>query len=82
MVGRFGGEEFVVILPETKLDTAVNIAERIRKAIERSDFCGSKVTISGGVKEYNNEDVATLIQKADKNLYMAKETGRNKIIYK
>ena len=81
IAGRFGGEEFIIILPDTKLDTAVIIAERIRMAVEKNDFCGEKVTISGGVKEFNNEDVATLIQNADKNLYMAKETGRNKIIY-
>lgn len=81
MVGRFGGEEFIVILPETKLNTAVMIAEKIRKAIEKNNFCDIKVTISGGVKQLKNEDVISLIGGADKNLYMAKESGRNKIIY-
>lgn len=81
MAGRFGGEEFIVILPETKLETAIIIAERIRKAVEKNDFYGVKVTISGGVTQCTNEDVEALIENADKNLYMAKETGRNKIIY-
>lgn len=80
IAGRFGGEEFIVILPNTDLNTATNVAERIRKAIDKNDFQGVKVTISGGVNQYNNEDVFSLIEIADQKLYTAKKTGKNKII--
>lgn len=80
IAGRFGGEEFIVILPNTDLNTAANVAERIRQAIDKDDFHGAKVTISGGVNQYNNEDVFSLIEAADEKLYTAKKTGKNKII--
>lgn len=80
IAGRFGGEEFIVILPNTDLNTATNVAERVRQAIDREDFHGVKVTISGGVNQYNNEDVFTLIEVADQKLYTAKRLGKNKII--
>jgi len=86
MAARYGGEEFAVICPNyTKIETAL-LAEKIRQDIENyrlnveGKFIG--VTISGGVAESNmsmkSKDV--LIKKADKALYKAKETGRNKII--
>lgn len=80
IAGRFGGEEFIIILPNTDLNTATNIAERIRQEIDKNDFQGIKVTISGGVNQYNDEDVFTLIEIADQKLYTAKRTGKNKII--
>lgn len=82
-VGRYGGEEFIVILPNTDRQIATDIANRIRLHIMEYDFIdGLKITISGGVKEYEGEDILGFIRAADKNLYTAKYSGKNKIINK
>ena len=81
---RYGGEEFAIILPETKGMSAVIVAERIRAAFAAENFYPSpdeKVhkTISIGVTEYQNgEDEETLVSRADQNLYQAKEMGKNR----
>lgn len=90
VAGRYGGEEFIILLPDTTLEEANMVAERLRKAIESkkvdiSKLCADKkeinVTISLGVAHYDNNDYEkTLIKKADKALYKAKETGRNKVV--
>lgn len=81
-IGRFGGEEFIVIFNNTKLDEAIKISERIRKAIEQAEFFPSlKVTISGGIKEYYNESCKEIINSADDLLYKAKRLGKNRICY-
>jgi diguanylate cyclase (GGDEF)-like protein len=79
--GRYGGEEFLVILPQTELENACKTAERIQKAIESTQFddVRQKVTISGGVAEFQNETVLGFIDKADKLLYKAKRNGRNRV---
>ncbi len=82
VAGRYGGEEFVILLPFTKLEEAKMVAERLRKAveakkIETSDKKLINVTISLGVAEYKEKD---FIENADKALYKAKESGRNKVI--
>lgn len=80
-VGRYGGEEFVVVLPETDLAQARVSAERARGAVENIVFREEtlKVTISGGVAELERETALQLIEKADKLLYDAKEKGKNRI---
>ncbi len=87
IAARYGGEEFAIILPETDLDAAVQIADRLRIAIEEFPFSGQKeplhVTISLGVSMYDielDEDKKDLIEKTDKALYKAKETGRNRVV--
>lgn len=86
ILARYGGEEFCCLLPETKIKPASELAERIRKKTEDSIFTFGKteikMTVSGGVSEMQ-KDIATvdsMLEKADKALYKAKETGRNKII--
>ncbi len=81
--GRYGGEEFIIILPETNSKGATGLAEKIRKIIEKHDFgIDRKVTISLGVTSYKYGDtVDSLISRADKALYKAKEAGRNKVFY-
>ena len=80
-VGRYGGEEFLVVLPNTDAANGVFVADRIRKRIEDHDFGdGFCVTVSGGVKLYSGEDRSRLIEGADQNLYAAKESGRNRVI--
>lgn len=82
IAGRYGGEEFMVIFPNTDLETATKISERIRQAIESYSFIdGIKITISGGIKEYEREDMTELINLADKNLYKAKKNGKNQMVF-
>lgn len=80
---RFGGEEFVVFLPDTGLAAAAAAAERIRVGIENADFPhAGKVTISLGVAGFsdNENDVYTVLRKADLALYEAKRSGRNTVV--
>jgi diguanylate cyclase len=82
---RYGGEEFALILPETDLSAAITVAETIRESIERCSFqYGDKdvsVTISCGLAEVKGKDTLDKVfQRADKALYKAKETGRNRCI--
>lgn len=81
---RWGGEEFVVLLPETNLETAMIWAERARellasKLIESHDEQSLNVTASFGVMATcgENETVETLMEKVDKALYRAKESGKD-----
>ncbi len=86
-VGRYGGEEFIIILNNTDLSEALVYAERIRKEIEHlgkllaNRFPGLSLTVSAGVSQYqkNIKNRDALITKADKALYVAKKTGRNKV---
>lgn len=79
--GRFGGEEFMIIFPDTDIEKARLISERIRMAVERHMFTKNiKLTISGGICECKGENIEDLIHCADMNLYTAKKTGKNKII--
>lgn len=82
--GRFGGEEFVILLPGTGIDESVEIAETIRKRIEELEILAGghkiKVTVSIGVTAINRvdqEDLDYLINLADKAMYAAKNKGRN-----
>lgn len=80
---RWGGEEFIIILPNTSKETAVDVAGRIKNEIQNLpiDKIGG-VTCSFGVTSlYNNDDdINSLINRVDNLLYMAKNTGKNKII--
>lgn len=85
ILGRFGGEEFIVILPETDLSEAKQISERIRIAVsEEQIMCQTfniVVTISIGVTTWKaNDTYETLYRRADKGLYEAKYAGRNQMI--
>ena len=89
---RYGGEEFIILLPSTKLDDAFIVAERLRRTIENTkiDVPTEKgdgiaytlnVTISSGVYQYKETDTPQeFYQNADKALYVAKENGRNRVI--
>ncbi|MGE5676722.1 MAG: diguanylate cyclase [Pseudomonadota bacterium] len=80
-VGRYGGEEFLLIFPNTDKTNGILVADRVRKNIESFDFAdGLQVTVSGGVKEFHGEEYTALIEEADKNLYAAKALGRNRVI--
>ena len=84
-LSRYGGEEFALILPETGLSAAISVAETLRESIERCTFqYGEKsvpISISCGLAELKGRDtIDTLFKRADKALYKAKETGRNRCI--
>lgn len=77
---RYGGEEFLIILPETGNEFVEEIAERLRKAVEQADVDGLQVTISIGVASYPSCMVGNpkqFIEAADKAMYEAKNAGRN-----
>jgi diguanylate cyclase (GGDEF)-like protein/PAS domain S-box-containing protein len=82
LVGRYGGEEFCVVLSKLYLDKAAQIAERIRQAIEKKSCSGVKITVSLGVSslELNTNNPDELIDQADKALYAAKKSGRNRVV--
>ncbi|MEI7698955.1 MAG: diguanylate cyclase [Planctomycetia bacterium] len=82
IIGRYGGEEFVIICPDTDLDAAVRRAERLRQTIMKSSIGGTStlsVTSSFGVSTARSGDtVQSLLERADHCLYNAKATGRNR----
>jgi diguanylate cyclase (GGDEF)-like protein len=78
---RWGGEEFVLLLPETKLAAACKVAEKLRQDVERARFAEDvTITVSLGVTLHEpGEDVESLVKRADCALYQAKSTGRNRV---
>ena len=87
IVGRFGGEEFVIIAPETEKKGAYIFAEKIRKVIAKTKFMYKKtridITISAGVSERTETNsMQETLELADKRLYKAKNGGRNRVEFK
>lgn len=80
-LGRIGGEEFMILLPYTELDEAVDIAERIRNSVSEHTFDPvANVTVSMGVVQYKvDESIESFVKRVDIALYQAKELGRNRI---
>jgi len=82
LIGRYGGEEFLVILPNTTLNDAMLVSDRIRSGIEQAGIgAGIKVTISGGIVLCEQDSVDSIIRKADDRLFKAKRSGKNKIVF-
>ena len=87
-VGRYGGEEFIIVIPEASPDEAAIVGERIRVAVEKQYFegeedqPGGRVTISLGVATCMNNSLSEeeLIKEADKALYRAKGAGKNRVV--
>jgi len=82
-IARCGGEEFFVVLPQTNLDGALIMAERIRRGIEDSKEAGYSITVSIGtcMRQAQTESPASLISIADQALYRAKAAGRNQVCH-
>ena len=86
IVGRYGGEEFLVILPETDLEKASVVGEKLRKTIEAENFSYNdnaiQLTISLGITSYHDrKSIQDFIKAVDDNLYRAKADGKNRICY-
>ncbi len=88
LTARFGGEEFVILLPKTTVAGARSTAEKLREIIEQEEFigetasqAGGRLTISLGVAAYpdHTSDMEQLLDLADRALYQAKENGRNQV---
>ncbi|UTW48237.1 GGDEF domain-containing protein [Bacterioplanoides sp. SCSIO 12839] len=84
-IGRYGGEEFVMLMPETNAEEALAAMEKLRSKVENSPFNFRKervpITMSFGVSEFHPlEDGETVFERADKALYQAKAEGRNRCI--
>lgn len=87
IIGRFGGEEFIAVLPATNAVDALIPAERLQKAVRDEIFSDGKgghfnITLSIGISQFYDNDKKSddIIERADKALYHAKETGRNRIV--
>ncbi|MDB5916413.1 MAG: GGDEF-domain containing protein [Massilia sp.] len=83
--GRYGGEEFLLMLPETTMDEAMVLTERVRLSIENLSFDDIapqlRVTVSMGLAEFRSgEPIAQTVARADEALYLAKSGGRNRIV--
>jgi diguanylate cyclase (GGDEF)-like protein len=83
-IGRYGGEEFVVALPGVDERRAMQIAERIRGRLQQlasATAAGSLPTVSIGVASTRGEEAMdTLVKRADQAMYVAKKTGRNRVV--
>ena len=82
IVCRYGGEEFCILFPERDIEATREAGERIRVALSQIDFEGLSVTASIGVSsiEFGAETPQDLIEQADRSLYCAKRTGRNRVV--
>jgi len=79
---RFGGEEIIIIMPNTSKKHAFRLGEKIRQRIENFEFGSYSITVSVGVSEIedNINHYNELIEKADKALYCAKDNGKNRVV--
>ena len=91
IVARYGGEEIVIMTPNTPLQVAAVLAERLRDMVEKSAIVepdgnspdeAVRITVSIGVSSFNSskDDSGSLIENADRALYRAKQTGRNRVV--
>ena len=85
IVGRYGGEEFIIMLPQISIGASVTVAQNILEKLRKTPLEGIPLTISIGVAEGAlgknvQADFQSLIQKADKALYQAKALGRDRVV--
>ena len=85
VVSRYGGEEFVILLPKTSLDEAVQVLSRIRRSLTKKFFLHENkrllITFSAGVAQFQpGETPESIFKRADEALYRAKKGGKNQIL--
>ena len=76
-LGRYGGEEFIMLLPETEAPAALLVAERMREAVARGGACTASIGVSS--LQAGDRDLDALLARADAALYRAKAQGRNRV---
>jgi len=82
IIGRYGGDEFLIVCPETDLDGTISITEKLRTIVEAASFGSSgqiRMTISCGVTTWNGQTLSQIIEAVDQALYAAKKAGRNRV---
>jgi diguanylate cyclase (GGDEF)-like protein len=85
LVGRYGGEELLILMPETSIERAINVAERLRLNVAGYPIpsAGAEITITASIgvaaRDENTPDLETLIARADQAMYIAKHRGRNRV---
>ena len=84
-VARYGGEEFVILLPDTVLDSAIATLVRLQRALTKRFFLAQQqkllITFSAGVSELKgSEEPEQAIDRADKAMYIAKRSGKNRVL--
>ncbi len=80
MLHAGGGEEFIILLPNDDLQNGAKFAERLRRVVDDWHTPTIDITISIGISEYKqNDDIDSLIKRADEALYIAKDNGRNRV---
>ena len=82
-ISRWGGEEFLILVPKTQIEEAVFIADKLRSEIENATFSDhNNVTCSFGIAEYKNTmDIEAIVNQTDKALYEAKNSGKNRLAF-
>ena len=83
IISRYGGEEFVILLPEADKEEAYTVSERLRKKMSELEIDDlPKLSISLGISSYpeDGSDIEMLIKKADAAMYAAKQSGRNRVV--
>jgi diguanylate cyclase (GGDEF)-like protein len=80
-VSRYGGEEFLLVLPETQMEGAVQVSERIREYLANTKFGGGTITLSIGIAEFpaHGDSAEAVIASADAAMYQAKRAGRDRV---
>ncbi|MDR3288892.1 MAG: GGDEF domain-containing protein [Peptococcaceae bacterium] len=82
IIGRYGGEEFILIMPDTDLKNAILCSERLLQRIQTTAFPQNiHITVSGGLRQFRQETAEPLIKAADENLYQAKVGGKNRFVW-
>ena len=82
ILGRYGGEEFLIIMPDTSVEDARELAERIRTRVKEETVNNATITLSLGVVcvEESDRSVDDIIRRADQNLYKAKKDGKDRVV--
>jgi diguanylate cyclase (GGDEF)-like protein len=82
ILGRYGGDEFAILLPQTEMKKAHEIAERIRQAVIQTPIAEIHISISLGIAQATEDmdNLSTLLGRADAALYAAKQSGRNRVM--
>jgi diguanylate cyclase (GGDEF)-like protein len=84
LVGRFGGDEFIIVLPDTSLEQSIIVADKLREYIDELKVCegGALCSLSIGIAQWKDEEsFEELLKIADERLYRAKELSGNRAVY-